>query len=75
MIRISDDYICDLSACFSGVCVLFLLVPLQNLDLVLQVGVVQLFLLHTLQGVEIPGLSLCHQVDLRKRAPAETHEC
>lgn len=57
---------------FCGVCVLLFLAPLQHFDLVLKVGVVQLFLLHTLQGVEVPRLSLSHQVNLRKRAPAET---
>lgn len=55
-----------------GVCVLFFLTPLQHFDLVLEVGVVQLFLLHTFQGIEVPGISLSHQVNLRKRAPADT---
>lgn len=55
-----------------GVRVLLFLVPLQHFDLVLEVGMVQLFLLHTLQGVEVPRLSLSHQVNLRKRAPADT---
>lgn len=55
-----------------GVRVLLFLIPLQHFDLVLEVGMVQLFLLHTLQGVEVPRLSLSHQVNLRKRAPADT---
>lgn len=80
-----DDYVCDLSVYLlrsvvfvSVVCrvsdtgLWFFPVPLQHSDLVLEVRVVQLFFLHALQGVEIPGLSLSHQVDLRKRAPAET---
>lgn len=48
--------------------------PPQNFDLVLQVGVVHLFFLHTLQGVKVARLSLSHQKHFRKRAAAQTRK-